>query len=805
VITLKNKRIYIDQKPVLIMSGEIHYYRLAKADWQDRIDKLKQAGLNCVATYIPWICHETEKGCYDFTGLYREEHDLAGFLDLCTANGLYVFVRPGPFIMAEMKNEGLPFWLYEKYPEIIPVTWDSNAIATRTVDYLAPSFLEEVKNWYSAVMKIIVPRLYTNGGKIIGIQLDNEIGMLSWVSNCPDLTDPLLSDFSEWLKRRYPDTMEVRYPFELSDRELAKAKFRSPEEEYSLPYLHDLGCYMRHRFSRYVSELKSHAEECGVSGVPFIVNIHGTGGGRGFTFPIGISQLYESYSGISNMMSGTDIYLGDLTMLNFEDLYIINALTDACNSHDQPLSSVEFECGDGNYNDGYGQRYDISASDFKARMCIAQGNRLINYYLFTGGYNYRFSKSVGDWNDRIAFTGEHHGFAAPVGPTGKLNYTFRRMAEGIQSIMAVSDKLADMDEEHDPVSFGFIPDYYMTEYYYPKSEKMKAFKQNLEANRTYEAWEVTARAMLLLGYRFNAIDVQNNKTNSTETRVLVLPSAKYMHGHVQQKLVDYLLSGGKLLLLGELPDSDMEGESCTILLDALGVTLKGRYSNNKLFHHLTVTPVGAASDNKEITTGFAQTVEGSDISPLINVYGTNEPCAFEKKVGSGHLVAVTTPFHCNLNFYQLVFTHLSMSPGLSHDCEEVGLFMTSTANKNRERFVHILNLDGFDKEFRVYEAGIPLFDGSRISLPAKQGMMLPLNLNLNNGIRIVSSTVELTAYDTESLTFRLTGSHGMVVLDSTRDIKPSPYFTSCKKNGHVIVALSEKTSVMKNMTIVFAS
>ena len=114
MVTLKNKRIYIDEKPVLIMSGEIHYYRLKKADWQDRIDKLKQAGLNCVATYIPWICHETEKGCYDFTGLYREEHDLAGFLDLCITNGLYVFVRPGPFIMAEMKNEGLP--CYGKIP-----------------------------------------------------------------------------------------------------------------------------------------------------------------------------------------------------------------------------------------------------------------------------------------------------------------------------------------------------------------------------------------------------------------------------------------------------------------------------------------------------------------------------------------------------------------------------------------------------------------------------------------------------------------------------------------------------------------
>lgn len=89
MVEIKNKQIWIDGRPQMIMSGEIHYYRLAKEDWQDRIDKLKDAGFNAVASYIPWLCHEPVKGQFDFTGATRPELDLAGFIELCAANGLY--------------------------------------------------------------------------------------------------------------------------------------------------------------------------------------------------------------------------------------------------------------------------------------------------------------------------------------------------------------------------------------------------------------------------------------------------------------------------------------------------------------------------------------------------------------------------------------------------------------------------------------------------------------------------------------------------------------------------------------------
>src|SRR5690606_19143309 len=99
------------------------------------------------------------------------------------------------------------------------------------------------------IMEITKPRLYQNGGNIIAIQLDNEIGMLSWVSNSPDLTDNVLIDFKDWLLKTYTkDELMKHYPFIDSDLETYKPYIISPKEEYATRLLKDLGYYNRNRF-----------------------------------------------------------------------------------------------------------------------------------------------------------------------------------------------------------------------------------------------------------------------------------------------------------------------------------------------------------------------------------------------------------------------------------------------------------------------------------------------------------------------------------------------------------------------------
>lgn len=778
MIEIKNKQIMIDGKPVLIMAGELHYYRLQVSEWQDRIDKLKATGCNAVATYIPWICHETVEGEFDLVGQTRPELNLVKFIEMCEANDLYFFARPGPFIMAEMKNEGIPHWVYEKYPEILPVGWDKKPGTTMTIDYMTPNFLKASRDWYREVMAIIAPRLHTKGGKIIGVQLDNEVGMLAWVSNTPDLTEVMISEFVPWLKEKYSAIeLKKRYPFNLDD-EIARLKdIRSPKEAYVAELHFDLGYFMRKRFARYIHELRTYAEEFGVTDVLFVVNIHGTGGGRGFTYPIGISQLYESYTQASGYLSGSDIYFGDLDMVSFQDLYIINGFMDAVHNEEQPLTSVEFNCGDANFGENYGARLDVSAADHKARMCIAQGNRLINYYLMAGGRNYRMDVNLKDGNNRIAMTGERHGFAAPISPEGKLNYTYPRMARGIKTIMAVADHASMMNEEHDAVSFAFIPDYYMTEYCYQESVKQKEIYENISSNRASGAWEIMGRAMLLANYRFTAVDIQNKSLDVNKTPVLALPSARYMHQTIQQKLVDYVTAGGGIMLYGEVPLFDMEGNPCTIFADALGIIYQQDLRDRGHAYATSLVAQNWAAPRPEVRThNVCQMFELTKGEIIFTVYNEEGACGFDIPLGKGRVIAFAMGYKCDIELFKTALERLGAKAKLTHDEVEHGIFMTSTINEAKERFIHILNLDGFDKHFNIYDHGVTLFDGRKFTLNSKESIMIPINLNIHN-TRVVYSTAEITGYDENRINFRLTQATDVIKLRTDKTVLPSADYT----------------------------
>ncbi len=790
-IEIKEKQILIDGKPQLIMCGEIHYYRLERNEWEDRIIKLKNSGCNAVATYIPWICHEPIEGEIDVEGKTKDILDIGAFMDLCNSHGLMCFMRPGPFIMAEMKNEGIPHWIAKKYPELIPKTWDNKTAPNPTLDYLSPSFLKEVKKWYSAIIPVIAKRLCTNGGNVIGVQLDNEIGMLSWVSNSPDLTDFLLEEFTKWLKEKYKKDLINRYPINFDDFEAVKDGIRSPKEEYSLQLLKDLGYYMRYRFAEYVRILRGYAEEYGIKDVPFAINIHGTGGGRGFTYPIGISQLYESYTQEDGYISGSDIYLGSLTMDNFQDLYIINGMMDSVHNEDQPLTSLEFECGDGNYGSIFSSRYDISAVDFKTRMCIAQGNRMLNYYLFAGGKNYRMDLDLKDGNDRIALTGERHGFAAPIGPEGQLNYTYDRMSKSIKAMLANNEKIASMNEDHDNLVYGFIPDYFMTEYHYPNSEKMKNMISNLTQHRAHWNWEAFIRGILLLNYRFTAVDLQNKDIKENQT--LVIPSALYMPVESQEKIKNHLNKGGKVLIYGEVPKYDMEGNKCTILADALKITEMNKEEAGQ-HYYLSVHSDNFANNSPEVRAGYAQTFKIKEGTPILRVYGSNSICGFETKVGDGAAIVIATNYSCDLELINKCLERLNTKRDLRNDCEYHGIFMTTTSNKNGERYIHMLNLDGFDKRFNVYLNEEKLFGGKEIELFSKDAVMLPIKVNFGE-LEISYSTAEIIKVEDNKFTFRLTQSEDEIAIKTKMTIVSSNDFIVEEKDDLKIIKSTKHAKI----------
>ncbi|XP_068428733.1 beta-galactosidase-1-like protein [Clinocottus analis] len=157
-IDYKNNCFLKDGKPFQYISGSIHYSRIPRYYWKDRLLKMYMTGLNAIQVYVPWNFHETVQGVQNFTG----DRDLGHFLDLANQTGLLVILRPGPYICAEWEMGGLPAWLLQK-PNIILRSADTD-------------YIQAVSNWLAVLLPKMKPWLYINGGNIITIQVENEYG-----------------------------------------------------------------------------------------------------------------------------------------------------------------------------------------------------------------------------------------------------------------------------------------------------------------------------------------------------------------------------------------------------------------------------------------------------------------------------------------------------------------------------------------------------------------------------------------------------------------------------------------------------
>ncbi|MDD3334469.1 MAG: beta-galactosidase [Eubacteriales bacterium] len=150
--------LWLDDQPFYLASGSMHYFRVSPEGWQRRLDLMKDFGLSCVQTYVPWNLHEPREGRFCFDGMLN----LPSFLERCAATGLRVLLRPSPFICAEWDFGGLPWWLLNK-----------PGMAIRCMN---PEFIGAVQKYYETLIPLIVPYLSTKGGPIIAMAVENEYG-----------------------------------------------------------------------------------------------------------------------------------------------------------------------------------------------------------------------------------------------------------------------------------------------------------------------------------------------------------------------------------------------------------------------------------------------------------------------------------------------------------------------------------------------------------------------------------------------------------------------------------------------------
>jgi beta-galactosidase len=783
-VRLESRRLLVDGVPRILMAGEVHYFRLRRSDWADRLEKLAAAGCTAVATYIPWLVHETPTGEIDLDGSTSEYRDLVGFLELAAAKGLSVIARPGPFIMAELKNEGIPFRVYREHPGARPLGWDGERGPTETLDYLDPGYLGHVERWYAAVMPVLAGHLTTRGGPVAAVQLDNEVGMLSWVTNTPELTDSSLAALASRARRRHGRQGALaRYGADPGDAAAWASWWRGGgtpggTEAQQLALHHELGVHHRERYAEYVHRLGDLARGHGIDGVPFLVNLHGTAEGRGRTFPIAISQLSAAYAGRPQTTSGSDHYIGELTVENVPDLYVMNAFMAAVHDAEQPLTSLEFEAGTGDYGEDLSRLVSPEATELKTRLCVAQGNRLINYYLFAGGHNPPLDEPAGDGNDRIAFTGERHGFAAPLDPEGRPSSTYEATRSAVRAVAGAEHLLAAMDEEHDDVVLGYVPDHYLTEYAHPAAQARRRQVGELERFRGMGARDVLARALLLGGHSFRAVDLSAAPHSAgarldPEGPAVALASPPVLGREVQERLAAFVRGGGRLLLHGLLPTHEEDGTPCTTLADALGLTA-GAMLDGSVGYFPSVRATGWLPEQPEVRAGFVQrlrTAPGRTSQPLALDVADGSPAAVEVTLdGGGRAIVVACDYPCHLTFWRGLTARLGVGRRITLDGASPGLVATTTADGSGQRLLHLVNVAPSAQTFTAALGQAPVAGGFRFQLAARSGLMLPLDVRLDGAV-LRWSTAELDgAGDGSTVVLRRGEGPGQALLETARGV-----------------------------------
>jgi beta-galactosidase len=155
---IQGDRFLLDGKPFVIRSGEMHYARVPREYWRDRMKKMRAMGLNTLCMYSFWNLHEPQPGVFDFSG----NLDIAAYIRTAQEEGLWVLVRPGPYSCAEWEFGGFPSWL-----------WETPGIKVRTAD---PQFLGAARRYMKALLAHVAPLQITHGGPVLMLQVENEYG-----------------------------------------------------------------------------------------------------------------------------------------------------------------------------------------------------------------------------------------------------------------------------------------------------------------------------------------------------------------------------------------------------------------------------------------------------------------------------------------------------------------------------------------------------------------------------------------------------------------------------------------------------
>ncbi|HEY3332255.1 MAG TPA: beta-galactosidase [Capsulimonadaceae bacterium] len=550
---IDNVSYSINGERVFLYSGEFHYFRVPKKDWRKRLDLWKEAGGNCVATYIPWVVHELSEGDIRFGD--ESYRDLEGFIEVVKEAGLFLIARPGPYSYTELINSGLPTWLVNDYPNILAKRIDGSLIASDAVSYLHPQFLDRVATWYDAVCPLIAKNTINRGGPIIMTQFDNELcGVQVWRGSMdynPEAMGFGSEDgrFASWLAKRYESVSELNEAHEALYASFGQAKPLSDAAEGSCGRLRskrDYFDFYTHTISEYALWLTRAMRERDID-TNFV---HNSGNPGMNSFFVEMCRALGD-----NFLLGSDHYYNlDQTWSQNSPTpqWAIGMFQSSETLRLMGYPPTVFELPGGSLSDWP----PITAHDVKACTMtnIALGVKGVNYYIFTGGPN----------PPGTGWTADDYDYGAAISSGGEIRALYHAEKE-VGLFLRENQWLAHAHQATD-FAVGLDFEQARAENYGSSTDIQVSGSDAYQFLRTG-----VLTTAFCAGWSPTFVDLSAREWMSDQSLPIYIAGADSMSRDTQHRLVEFLRSGGKIVIGPVLPTLDERFTKCTLLSEFLGV------------------------------------------------------------------------------------------------------------------------------------------------------------------------------------------------------------------------------------------
>nr|MDO8133005.1 beta-galactosidase [Candidatus Njordarchaeum guaymaensis] len=617
-VEIDKNYLLVNGRKLMLRAGELHYARVSRDQWADRLRRMREAGLNTLSAYFFWNWHELREGEFDFTGKTHPERDIEHFLDLVGESGLMLISRQGPWACAEWLNGGFPQWLFHKYPEIMSL--DSTGRVTSrmephapVVSYLHPTYLEYSRKWLRAFIPLLRKFDEEYPDKLLMVQADNETCYGFHPSpfdtdynpiNIGSKEDGTEGLYQKWLKGKYGDisTLNNLYGTSYGDIGEVDPPRSNPKSKGQLLTLFDWAAFKEDIVTDYLQEVASVFREAGIK------------------VPISANEITTAYGNPSNMYKksrhffvGIDMYpssikdLIDATGKVIEPIEIMKA-----QCPEQYPTSLEFQGG------WYNAKVPLNTTHLHQRISYAHGLKGISYYMWVGGTNPK------GWGT----TGESYDYDCAIQEDGRDGRRLPVMKRFLDFTQANEETIL---ESRALAEIGVS--YYHPYFYWcgPLSTKSAGLTYNIAAEMSRSP---SFEAILqMAGFNLEYFDLEHINTKAVSAyKLLSVPLYDFLDKGAQEALLGLIRNGSTVLIGPTIPYMDGNMESCTVLRDVLKI---------KVLENVETESVELKnSGSLKVARVNVLESEGAGAVPIAKTSSTSQICGYLKKVGRGQIVVL---------------------------------------------------------------------------------------------------------------------------------------------------------------------